>query len=452
VIGRRITRPLVALTGAAEAVARGDYGARVEPRGDDELRRLAESFNHMAARVGAAREALQAQTREARAAAEELEAREAQFRALANAIPQLSWMAHPDGSIFWLNERYCEYTGRTPAQLEGWGWQSVHDPAVLPLVMERWRASIATGQQFEMEYPLRAADGSSRWFLARAHPVRDTAGCVVRWFGTGTDVQALRDAREAAEAASRAKSDFLAMMSHELRTPLNAIGGYTELLQLGLRGPLTDAQQRDLGRIRTSQEHLLGLISGVLDLSRIEAGRVSYDLAPMALSPFLAGLDALIEPQAAAKSLVLQHLPTPRGLGAMADREKLRQILLNLLSNAIRYTPAGGRVELAAASVSATMVAISVSDTGGGIDPEMRDRIFEPFVQLDRSLTRVREGVGLGLAISRDLARGMGGDLTVESEPGAGSRFTVTLPRVTVPEGEALTDASDEFPVARGAG
>ncbi|MHB1225270.1 MAG: sensor histidine kinase [Gemmatimonadaceae bacterium] len=455
-VSRRITRPLVALTGAAEALGGGDYGARVVATGDDELVRLANSFNRMVSEVGTAHAELEVQTEEAQATAEELdrsngelaaaladlEERETQFRVLADTIPHLSWMAGADGSIFWCNDRWHSYTGASPDEVRRWGWRSVDAPQMRAAAAERWRSCITDGTPFEMELPLRRADGHVRWFLTRARPVHDAEGRVARWFGTDTDIQALREAREGAESAradaelaraqaesaNRAKSEFLAVMSHELRTPLNAIGGYTELLELGLRGPVTDTQRHDLDRIRTNQQHLLGLISGVLDLSRIEAGRVSYDLAAVPLDEFLAGLNSLVEPQAAAKSLTLAYVPCALGLAVCADREKLRQILLNLLSNAIRYTPPGGRIEIAGAAAGDGQVEITVRDTGIGIAPEAIEQIFQPFVQLDRSLTRVREGVGLGLAISLDLARGMSGELSAASSAGEGSCFTLRIP------------------------
>jgi signal transduction histidine kinase len=216
-----------------------------------------------------------------------------------------------------------------------------------------------------------------------------------------------------------------------------------ELLELGLRGPLTDAQRRDLGRIRSSQAHLLSLISAVLDLSRFETGRVSYDLSAIAVDPFLAGLDALIAPQAASKRLTMHYEQCTSGLAVTADREKLRQVLLNLLSNAIRYTPAGGSVTLCAEALPNETVAIRVRVTGPGIAHDRQEEIFEPFVQLDRTLTQSREGVGLGLSISRDLARGMGGDLNVESRVGEGSSFVVTLPAATIDERMVLTGTGE---------
>jgi len=255
--------------------------------------------------------------------------------------------------------------------------------------------------------------------------------------------RALEQKTADAESASRAKSEFLATVSHELRTPLNAIAGYTELLEMGLRGPLTEPQRRDLARIRASGQHLLGLISGVLDLNRIERGQVSYRLTTLAIEPFLADLDALVSPQAAAKSLTLEYVPSERDLVVIADRERLRQVVLNILSNAIRYTPAGGLITLSAAPRGSSLVAVSVEDTGPGIPENRREQVFEPFVQLDRSLTQTQEGLGLGLAISRDLARGMNGDLTLESASGEGAKFILVLPRGHTEAGSELTTSGE---------
>ena len=249
-----------------------------------------------------------------------------------------------------------------------------------------------------------------------------------------------------AEAANRAKSDFLRVMSHELRTPLNAIGGYTELMELELRGPITDEQRRDLGRIRASQQHLLGLISGVLDLSRIESGRVAYQIEPLAIDPFLAAIDDLVGPQAQAKLVTLEYVHATPGLAVFADAEKLRQIVLNLISNAIRHTPPEGRITLSAEQLEPSTVGITVHDTGLGIAEDALERIFEPFVQLDRTLTSDHEGLGLGLSISRDLAHGMGGDLTVESRVGAGASFTLTLPRAEAAD-PTIRPRSGEHPI-----
>jgi len=243
--------------------------------------------------------------------------------------------------------------------------------------------------------------------------------------------QQIGDDRKLLETANRAKSDFLASMSHELRTPLNAIGGYAELMEMGVRGPITDEQRRDLSRIRTSQSHLLGLIGSLLDMSRIERGQITYAEENVALDPLLAGLEALVLPQTTVKQQTLVYRGE-QDVAALADREKVRQIVLNLLSNAVRYSPSGATITMSAHRLDDTTVAIEVSDTGPGIPLDRQRVIFEPFVQLDRSLTRTNEGVGLGLSISRDLAHGMRGELTVTSAPGEGSCFRLTLPAGTV--------------------
>ncbi len=233
--------------------------------------------------------------------------------------------------------------------------------------------------------------------------------------------------RAAADEANHAKSNFLAVMSHELRTPLNAIGGYVQLMQMGVHGPVTAEQLEALNRVDRSQRHLLRLINDVLNLSRIEAGHVDYRVEVVALSEVVGSVMPMLEPQISAKNLELEVV-VPRALEAIADREKVQQILLNLLTNAIKFTAAGGSICVEAEADSSN-VFMRVVDTGVGIPPDMIEKVFEPFIQVDTSRSRTAEGTGLGLAISRDLARGMNGDLSARSTPGSGSIFELSLPQ-----------------------
>jgi signal transduction histidine kinase len=235
------------------------------------------------------------------------------------------------------------------------------------------------------------------------------------------------EARRDAEEANRAKGEFLAMMSHELRTPLNAIDGYAELLEMEIRGPLTNAQRNDIGRIRKSQRVLLGLITDILNYVRIEAGQVQYVTEGVRIADLADSVIPLVAPQADLKRLDISVRPSADAAVAIADSDKLQQVLLNLLSNAVKFTNEGGGVSLEW-SVCDSRVEIRVADSGIGVPQERLESIFEPFVQVDTSLTRVHHGTGLGLAISRELVRGMGGDLRVESTVDVGSTFTVTLP------------------------
>jgi len=233
--------------------------------------------------------------------------------------------------------------------------------------------------------------------------------------------------RQIADDANQAKSKFLAVMSHELRTPLNAIAGYVQLIEMGVHGPVTEDQLVALDRIHRSQLHLLRLINDVLNLARIEAGRVDYKIRSIALADVVATVMPMVEPQLAAKGVTSLALLDGAGL-VRADREKLEQIVLNLLTNAAKFTQRGGTVTVRVRKDCGIpdRTCLDVEDTGIGIPEELQAGIFEPFVQVDTD--NRKEGSGLGLAISRDLARGMGADLIVKSVPNKGSVFTVILP------------------------
>ncbi len=236
-----------------------------------------------------------------------------------------------------------------------------------------------------------------------------------------------RAARAEADAANQVKTQFLATMSHELRTPLNAIGGYAELLEMEIHGPVTPAQREALVRIQRSQQHLLNLVNNVLNLVKLDTHHVHYHLADVEVEHVLQFVAETTHPQIRAKRLRYEQQPC-HGVSVRADPEKLRQILLNLMSNAIKFTGDGGAI-VVACSAEGAAVRIEVRDTGCGIAADQLQAVFDPFVQVDRRLNRPIEGTGLGLAISRELAQGMGGQLTAESVVGEGSTFTLLLPR-----------------------
>jgi PAS domain S-box-containing protein len=270
----------------------------------------------------------------------------------------------------------------------------------MPIVLQRARGAAPERRFLTFVYqPLTEADGTRSGVFAHGVDVTDQVEARAEVERARAEAEA---ARRRAEEANRAKSEFLAAMSHELRTPLNAIGGYSELMELGLRGPVSDEQRADLARIRRSQRHLLTLITDILNFARLEGGRVEYDLRPVALADLIADVAPMIEPQLAAQQLAYEvRLAGAGDTTARVDQDKVRQILVNLLSNAAKFTPAGGRVTVAVEAPPGPSVFVRVADTGIGIPADKLEAIFDPFVQVQSGLTRRHEGTGLGLAISR---------------------------------------------------
>ena len=357
---------------------------------------------------------------------------EEKFRLLADAIPQLTWMAHSDGHIFWYNKQWYDYTGTTPEQMQGWGWQSVHDPEMLPIVVERWKASIATGEPFEMVFPLKGADGEYRPFLTRVNPVKD-AGRVIRWFGTNTDIterqQAEQEIREQAERlreADRRKDEFLAMLAHELRNPLASVSNAIQIL----RKSNVPAEYAESSKeiIERQIKHLARLIDDLLDVSRITRGTIELRKERIDASPIINAAVEAVRPLTEEKKQELAVSFIPGTLWCEADPTRLEQILINLLTNATRYTPAGGHIRLAARREDGHVV-FKVRDDGIGIPPDQLTAMFELFTQGDRTIARSEGGLGIGLTIVERIAQMHGGTATAHSEgTGKGSEFTVMLP------------------------
>ena len=349
------------------------------------------------------------------------------------------FLLDPSGYIATWNEGARRLKGYAADEIIGQHFSVFYPPDAIAIGHPQHELEIATAEgRFEEEGWRIRKDGTAFWANVLITAVRDETGELIGFAKVTRDLterrtaelRAIADARRIAhaESANVAKSEFLTAMSHELRTPLNAIGGYAELLSLGLGGPTTPEQKDYIERIRRSQQHLLRIISDLLNFSRIEAGQLSYDISEFSLSDVIGAVAPLVEPQARAKRVSLTIEEADQECTALGDRAKVEQVLLNLLSNAVKFTKADGKI-VVACHAEAKFARIIVTDTGVGIAEDKLEAIFEPFVQLGRSLSSAHEGTGLGLAISRDLARAMSGDLTVTSAPGIGSTFTLSLPR-----------------------
>lgn len=388
---------------------------------------------------------------ERKLAEEALRESEGRYRLLADMIPQHIWITDPQGFHSYFSRRWYEFTGATPEETEGEGWIALLHPEDRARTLARWEQSLRSGRPYAIEYRFRNVRGEYCWFLGQAVPQRNEAGEIVRWFGTLTDIterkrldaereELLRRAQEArAEAEGRreelervteSRTRLMRGFSHDVKNPLGAADGHAQLLEDGILGELTDKQQDSIRRIRGSIRTSLRLIDDLLELARAEAGQIEIrcvetDVTRAALE---VAEDFRAQGEAAGVDIDVQG---SAGVRADTDPTRVRQILANLLSNAVKYAPHGPATltvrpaENGNGPNPGSWIALSVTDTGPGIPEAKKELIFEEFTRLD---PEAQSGAGVGLAISRRIARLLGGDLTVESEPGRGSTFTLWLP------------------------
>jgi len=376
---------------------------------------------------------------ERRRAEETLRQSEERFRLLVQGVQDYAiFLLDPDGRIASWNEGAQRIKGYRAHEIIGRHFSAFYpaeDAASKP--KRELEIAIRDGKYEEEGWRVRK-DGSLFWASVLITAIHTEAGALLGFAKVTRDLterralqeRAIGDARQIAEAeaSSRTKSEFLTSMSHELRTPINATLGYAALMELGIGGQLGEEHAEYLGRMRRSQEHLLRIINDLLSYGRSAANKIEYEIAPLRVQEVIDTVLPLVAPQAQVKGIAVAHDSCPAELVALADRQRFEQIVLNLLSNAVKFTPSDGRIRVDCWDADSA-VAISVTDSGPGIAIEHQDAIFEPFVQIGRSLNSGHEGTGLGLAISRDLARAMNGEVTVKSEMGHGATFTLTLPK-----------------------
>jgi hypothetical protein len=386
-----------------------------------------------------------------RLAEERLKDSEAQYRLLADMIAQHIWTTEADGYHSYFSRRWYEFTGTRLEDTRGEGWLHWLHPDDHERTMARWRHSLQTGEPYAIEYRFRAADGRYHWFLGQAMPLRNEQGRIVRWFGTLTDIserkqleaererllQNERDARAEAEQrraqlerVTESKARLMRGFSHDVRNPLSVADAQAWMLEDGRRlGALSAAQRESVQRIRRAIRSSLRLIDDLVELARTDAGQVDFERIDTDVGQAAHEVADDFRAQAQSVGLAL-HVPAPAGLRAHTDPARLRQVLSNLLSNAVKYAPHGevtvdAQVRSAGGPQPGTWVALSVADTGPGIPADKREAIFEEYTRL---APHAQPGAGIGLAISRRIAQLLGGDLTVESEPGRGATFTLWLP------------------------
>jgi PAS domain S-box-containing protein len=429
---RSVTRPVNRLRTAASEVIAGRFRV-VPPTGPEEIAELAVHFNHMGLTLAEQTTALQAQTE--------------RYRRYIGATYHIFWTADPEGRIVSDIPTWRAYTGQTEAEILGEGWLNAIHPDDREVARKTWAAAIKARSIYEQEFRLRSADGEDRSFVCRGVPILNPDDSVREWIGTCTDITErkrraiLQLQKEEAEAANRAKSEFLAKMSHELRTPLNAVIGMSKMLATQRFGAINSKQADYLKDITQAGEHLLSLINDILDISRVEAGKLELHPESFRMAEAVEALVSTMRTLPEERGVRLSIKPAGEDGELCTDLGRFKQILYNLLSNALKFTPKGGRVvvewgwvieprlEAESTSESAAAAArLRVRDTGIGIAAKDQELIWEEFRQA-KSSTGAGPGTGLGLALTRRLVKLLGGDIGLHSVVGEGSTFTVVIPR-----------------------
>ena len=420
-----VLRWIRVLDRAAEAFARGDlaYRAVVPQRASKELSRLAVTVNRMAANLGVRTAALAASER--------------RFRDIAEVSADWIWECDETGRATYLSERLTEATGVPVGQIVGSRVEELVAVGLDPRGVDQLKRAFGARRAFrDLVHRFVMPDGAVQHWRVSGTPIFDADGAFRGFRGTGSNVtgaieaeDTLRAARDAAEAASRAKTKFLATMSHELRTPLNAVIGFSELLGTKIPGQLSDKQVEYVRDISMSGRHLLAIVDDILDIAKSDVDHLELQESPADLPALLHGILRLLAERVTRGKLAVEIAIADDARILRVDERRLRQVLLNLLGNAVKFTPPGGRVRVTSEiDPAAQRVVLRIADTGIGIAAEDLARVTEPFWQAPRDLNRAQEGVGLGLSVSRRIVERHGGRLEIESVVGVGTTVIITLP------------------------
>ena len=364
---------------------------------------------------------------ERKRAAQSIAAVELRFRILADQLPQIVWIAGPDGRVHYYNGRVAELSGVRQGGDGSWSWEEAIHPDDRPATIEAWAAAVREQTPYEVTHRLKRADGTVRWYLSRGVPVRQPHGPIAQWFGTTTDIDSQKRTENALRDADRHKNEFLAWLSHELRNPCNVVNASLAVVERARAD--SEYGQRALSVIKRQVRQMGRLLDDLLDMTRVSKGKILLRRQPVELNEVVRTVGEDYRPVFALEGIDFNVRLAKGSLAANIDSVRIAQVIGNLLHNAVKFTPRGGHVTLSLQAGKHKEGVIQVRDDGAGIAPDVVARIFEPLVQDDRTVDRSRGGLGLGLALVKALVQLHGGTVSASSHaPGRGAVFTIRLP------------------------